>query len=413
MRIFFLIFLFFLIFSSCKKELISPSQEEKIKRKIIYKYKGKKFEEPEIKILLKEGEGPYYLSATSKYKIIAGNKKYTSFAGDFLKFEFVSHNELMIYYKGKSFLFKTPVLVETNDGYILFENKRYRGKILFENGKKVINILKLEDYLLSVVPKEIGVNNPSLIESAKAQAVCSRSYALRKYIERNNFPFHLYSDVRDQVYLGKDFENSWATAAVNSTRGIVCIYKDEIALTLYHSTCGGTTASFKEAFPSLDEVFYLRSVKCNLNGKDLCKSSPYYSWERKYKKEDFTNLLKNNFSKIYGIEIKGDIFKKMEIINKSREGRIYEIKVSFGQNYIILKSEEIRKIFGDPVKGPLPSSWFDLIFIGNEVIIKGKGFGHGIGLCQYGARELSKMGLNYEKILKFYFPGTRIKKIYN
>jgi stage II sporulation protein D len=410
MRVF---FLFFLIFLSCERTLLTPPKQEKIKRKVIYKYKEKKFEEPEIKILLKEGRGPYYLSATSKYRIIAGNKKYTSFPGDFLKFEFVSFDKLMIYYKGKSFLFETPILLETNDGYLLFENKRYRGKILFESGEKVINILKLEDYLLSVVPNEIGPANPSLVESAKAQAICSRSYALRKYIERNNSPFHLYSDIRDQVYFGKDFENPWATAAVNSTRGIVCVYKDEIALTLYHSTCGGITANFKDAFPTIDEVFYLRNVRCNLNGKDLCKSSPYYVWERKYKKEDFINLLKNNFLKIYGIEAPNDILQKMEIINKSKEGRIYEIKVCFSQSYIILKSNEIRKIFGDPVKGPLPSSWFDLIFIGDEVIIKGRGFGHGIGLCQYGARELSKMGLNYEEILRFYFPGTRVKKIYN
>jgi len=412
MRIIFLIFLFFLTFFSCKRVGITY-KEEKIKRKIIYKYKGRKFEEPEIKVLLKEGKGPYYLSATSKYKVIAENKKYTSFPGDFLKFEFISFDKVIIYYKGKNFLFETPILVETDDGYILFENKRYRGKILFENGEKVINILKLEDYLLSVVPNEIGVSNPSLIESAKAQAICSRSYALRKYIERNNSPFHLYSDIRDQVYLGKDFENSWATAAVNSTRGMVCVYKDEIALTLYHSTCGGITANFKDAFPSMDELFYLRSVRCNLNGKDLCKTSPYYSWERKYKKEDFINLLKSNFLKIYGIEAPKDIFQKMEVINKSKDGRIYEIRVSFSENYIILKSNEIRRIFEDPVKGPLPSSWFNLIFRGDEVIIKGRGFGHGIGLCQYGARELSRMGVNYEEILKFYFPGTRVKKIYN
>ncbi len=413
MKILFLIFLFFLTFFSCKRVEVTPSKEEKIRRKIIYKYKKRKFEEPEIKVLLKEGKGPYYLSATSKYRIIVENKKYTSFPGDFLKFEFISFDKVMIYYKGKTFLFETPILLETYDGYLLFENKRYRGKILFENGEKVINILKLEDYLLSVVPKEIGPSDPSLIESAKVQAICSRSYALRKYIERNNSPFHLYSDVRDQVYSGKDFENSWATAAVQSTRGIVCVYKDEIALTLYHSTCGGNTANFKDAFPSMDEIPYLRGIRCNLNGKDLCKGSPYYFWERKYKKEDFINLLKSNFLKIYGIEAPKDIFQKMEVISKSKEGRKYEIKFSFNENCIILKSNEIRNIFGDPIKGPLPSSWFDLIFIGNEVIIKGRGFGHGIGLCQYGARELSKMGLNYEKILKFYFPDTRIKKIYN
>lgn len=413
MRFLTLFFIILLIFS-CKRIEVKPGEGKEIIRKKIV-YKKREIKEPELKILLKEGGGYFYISATSKYIMISKNKRYSAYAGTFLKCKFISFNQVLISYKGKDFLFETPLLFQAEDGFILFENKRYRGKILLEIGQKVINIVKLEDYLLGVIPAEIGRKDPSLIEAFKAQAVCARSYALRKYIERKDAPFHLYADVKDQVYLGKDYEDAWGNSACETTRGLVCVYKDEIALTLYHSTCGGITANFKDMFPAMDELPYLRNVRCNLNGKDLCKVSPYYSWEIKYKKENFENLIKNNFLKIFGINLNGDIFKKMEIIKKSKEGRILEIKIEHENgNIISLKPNEIRNLFADNLKNiPLPSVWFDLVQRGDEVVIKGRGFGHGIGLCQYGARELSRMGWDYEKIIKFYFPGTKIKKLYN
>ncbi len=401
----------FLIFSCKRIELKLEEKKEVKERKLVYK--KRELKEPEIKVLLKEGKGDFHISATSKYRVISKNKKYFAYANDFLKCRFISFNEVLVSYKGKDFLFETPILFEAEDGFILFENKRYRGKILLEKGEKVINIVKLEDYLLGVVPAEIGRKDPSLIEAFKAQAVCARSYALRKYMERMYAPFHLYGDIKDQVYLGRDYEDSWGNSACEATRGVVCVYKNEIALTLYHSTCGGVTANFKDMFPAMDELPYLRGVRCNLYGKDLCKASPYYSWERKYKKEYFENLIKNNFLKIFGINLNGDIFERMEI-KKNKEGRIIEMKIKHESGNIILKSNEIRNLFKDEMKNtPLPSVWFDLIQKGNEILLKGRGFGHGIGLCQYGARELSKMGWNYEEIITFYFPGTKIKKIYH
>ncbi|MEO0266824.1 MAG: SpoIID/LytB domain-containing protein [candidate division WOR-3 bacterium] len=406
------LFLIVSLIFSCKRIEVKPEGKKEIRMKKIV-YKKREFREPILRVLLKEGRGDFYISATSKYTVISKNKRYFAYAGDFLKCRFVSFDEVLISYKGKDFLFETPILFEAEGGFILFENKRYRGKILLERGEKVINIVKLEDYLFGVIPAEIGRKDPSLVEAFKAQAVCARSYALRKYFERKDAPFHLYADVKDQVYLGRDYEDAWGNSACETTRGVVCVYKDEIALTLYHSTCGGVTANFKDMFPAMDELPYLRNVRCNLYGKDLCKVSPYYSWERKYKREDFENLIKNNFFKIFGINLNGNIFKKMDI-KKSREGRIIEMKIEHEKGNIILKPNEIRILFGDCVKNiPLPSVWFDLIQRGDEILLKGRGFGHGIGLCQYGARELSKMGWNYEKIIQLYFPGTKIKKLYN
>lgn len=407
MRRFLFLPVLLLIVLSCKRveRPVKPRAEK-------FRYKKEKLKEPEIKVLLKEGKGPFYISATSKYSLISGEKKYLLKSGDFLKAEFISYEKIIISFQGKKFLFNLPLIFETKGGYILFNNRRYRGKILFDRGERVINIVKIEDYLLSVVPPEIGGVRPSLVEAAKAQAVCARSYALRKYLERKDAPFHLYSDIKDQVYLGRDFENPWASVGVEATRGEVLMYRNEIALTLYHSTCGGRTADFNEAFPAMPYIPYLKSIKCNVRGKDLCSVSPYYRWERRYEKKGFINILRRNISKIMGVNLNHGDIKSFRISKRSRHGRVMEIQVKLGKGNQVFRGNEVRHILSDQ-RGPLPSTWFNLTQRGNEIIIKGKGFGHGVGLCQHGARELSKMGWSYEKILRFYYPGTRVKKIYN
>ncbi len=401
-----LILTFFMIFSCKRIERLSRPEVKKPT------YKKEEFKEPELKVLLKEGKGPFYISATSKYTLITKNKKYSLKASDFLKCEYIFFNQVSINYAGKKFIFKTPFIFDVKQGYMVLNNRRYRGKILFDRGEKIINLVKMESYLLSVVPPEIGGVKPSLIEAAKAQTICARSYALRKHLERKDNPFHLYSDVKDQVYLGRDFENPWASVAVEVTRGEILMYINEVILAMYHSTCGGRTADFREAFPAMPYIPYLKSVKCNVRGKDLCSISSYYNWERKYPRSVFIDMLRRNISRIMGINLSSKDLKSFRISRRSKNGRVLEVQIRLGKGNQVFKGNEIRHIFSDAI-GPLPSTWFNLIQRGYDIIIKGKGFGHGVGMCQYGARELSKMGWNYEKIVKFYYPGTKIKKIYN
>lgn len=402
------LFIFLLIILSCKRFERPTEPEAKVK----IHHKKVKMEEPQIKVLLAEGRGPFYISATSEYFLSSINSKYSLKSGDFLKVEFINYDEVMVSYKDKRFHFKTPLIFEAKGGYLLFNNKRYRGEIFFDTGERVINFVKIEDYLLSVVPPEIGNVKPSLVEAAKAQSVCSRSYALRKSFERHDAPFHLYSDIKDQVYLGRDYESPWSSVAVEATRGEVLMYKNEIALTMYHSTCGGMTADFREAFPEMPYIPYLKSVKCEIGGRDLCSASPYYEWERRWRREELIGILEKNISRMMGINLNHGDVKSFRISKISKYGRVMEIQVRLEKSIQIFKGNDIRYILSDE-KGPLPSTRFNLIQRGDEIIIKGKGFGHGVGLCQYGARELSKMGWSYERILSFYYPGTKIKKIYN
>ncbi len=266
-----------LVFTFCHRKIEKiPISAKYIKKKI--------FKEPIVRILLYEGVNEIYISGTGPYKVKSLNKSSKLYAWNTIKIQTVS-NGLVLSHEDKRANTSFPLYIEPEQGYILVNNKRYRGRIIIDNGPRVINEVFLEEYLLSVVPAEIGPSSSSLLESAKAQAVCARSYALVKFFERNNFPFHLYSTTLDQVYLGRDYESPWSDVSIQSTRGKVLVHNHNIVSALYHSTCGGRTADFSEVFPSKEKMPYLRSVQCNIQGKDLCRLSPNYECKREYEEE--------------------------------------------------------------------------------------------------------------------------------
>ncbi len=376
-----------------------------------YIVKKKKFKEPVLKVLIIENKNPLWIGGTNVfYAVDRKGKRYKFFANQRLKIKRESKRGA-VYLEGKRTNLNLPVRFYTKGkGYLLVQGKRYRGNVMIDPFLRVINEVKMEDYLKSVVPLEIGSPFLSNFEALKAQAVCARSYALRKYLERKNNFFHLYGDIRDQVYGGRDAEREITDLAVKLTKGEVVLYRNEIALTLFHSTCGGRTAYFDEAFPGKEFIPYLKSVRCNFHGKDLCKNSPYYRWERRFSVREFKELLSKNISDMVSINIRPQDIIDFRISERGPSGRVKEIRVKTRKGTFDFKGYEIRKLLK---KGRnLPSNYFSFKKRGKNVIIIGRGFGHGVGLCQYGALALAKKGVNYERILKFYYSGTKIKKIY-
>jgi len=392
---FLFIFLFFCARHEVKKYYIKPK---------------KKIKEPVLRVLLFEGKNPLYVGGTNIYYAVdSRGKRFKFFANNILKIK-RGVNGADVYMDGKKVKLSLPLVFYTKNGYIKIQGKRFRGEIEIDPFLRVVNRVKIEDYLKSVVPLEIGSPFLSNFEALKAQAVCARSYALRKYFERKGSFFHVYSDVRDQVYGGRDKENEITDLAVKMTRGEVLLYKNEIALTLFHSTCGGRTAYFDEAFPGKKYIPYLKSVRCNFQGKDLCRKSPYYRWERKFSIYEFKEILSRNISNLMGISLTPKDIIDFRISDRGASGRVKEIKVKTRKGTFAFKGFDVRKVLK---KGrALPSNFFFFKKRGRNVIILGRGFGHGAGLCQYGALALAKKGVNYERILKFYYPGTKIKKIY-
>ncbi len=272
-------------------------------------------------------------------------------------------------------------------GETFINDSVYRGFIEVrkdENGLYFINELPFEKYIEGVVAAETG--KEWTIEALKAQAVISRTYAVYKKNQNAGKAYHITSSVLHQVYKG-DNENKIISEAVKETEGEILTYEGSPIEAFYHSTCRGKTelpdAVWGKSFP------YLTSVPCR------GKRSPYEYWQRRFHLEEIEKALGLN-----GI-------KDISIISFTSTGRVALLKFIADDSEIEIKATDLRKLLG---YRELPSTLFSLTIEGGDVIFTGGGYGHGVGLSQWGALELANEGKNYKTILAYYYPGTVLEK---
>ena len=301
---------------------------------------------------------------------------------------------------------------DNNEEGIKYNGARYGGLIKImggDNNVNVINQVPLELYLKGVIAREMPMGKgDSYFQALKAFAVCARTYAISKM--GKGHLFDIYLDTRDQVYGGLSSEKLLGNKAVDETRNMILTYDGEMAVIFYSSSCGGHTANVKEVFPGNDEP-YLRGVKDG--DPPNCSISPNFNWEEKYSANKFIQRMKNS-----GYLDGGDYtLKNVEVGKRSSSGRVAELLVtvlsSDGQSKIIaIQGNKIRAAIrkADDIN-ILQSTMFDVNFNGSNIVITGKGNGHVVGLCQWGAIYQSTQGKNFKDILSFYFPGTEIKEI--
>jgi len=271
-------------------------------------------------------------------------------------------------------------------GELLVSGVRYLGNIEIWKGEKglyLINELPLEDYVRSVVLSEVA--DDWEMEALKAQAVIVRTYAI-KYMQKGaDRLYHLTSSTLHQIYRG-DNSDSRVSYAVMQTRGEILTYNGEPIEAFYHSTCGGRTELPEEVFGKAYP--YLKSVSSD------CSLSPYWVWQRR--------LTVRKIEKRLGLSG----LKEIRIRSYTKTGRVKELAfITSGGTKVIL-SKDLRRLLGWKT---LPSTWFTLRKNGDTFIFDGKGYGHGVGLCQWGAQQMAKEGKTYKEILSFYYPGTVIK----
>lgn len=304
----------------------------------------------------------------------------------------------------------------TDNAIIKINGKQYRGRIsifIIDSEIKSVNQIGLEDYVKGVMTKEmpIGKGNENY-DALKAFSLCARTYAFNKINENKNF-FDIYPDTRDQVYGGADGETEYTNKIVDETKGQLLVYENEPAIIFYHSTCGGQTEDVSNVF-SKKNIAYLCGVK---DGEEpYCKISPRYEWTENYSELTFIDrlykakLIESNKYRLSDIKIK----------SRFNSGRVNELDIIVNdgeeiQKTIFLVSNQIRSIIrsGDG-KSILKSTLFNINLDDDEnIVITGKGNGHGVGFCQWGAIGQSKKGIDYIEILNHYFPGTTIKNLYD
>ncbi len=303
-----------------------------------------------------------------------------------------------------------PQYFTPKGGFVWVNKKKYRGnlKIQVNSGKIwVINILNIEDYLKGVVPCEIGRISQALLEAAKAQAVAARTYAWAHLNRYEDLGFDLYATIRDQVYKGVACENNLTTLAIEQTKGQILTYKNVPVEAKYHSTCGGRTADFNDAWPG-NAPPYLKSVACS-----YCKTSSHYVWKKISAKKDFFIELRTKLAKI-GKKIPADeLIRNIKLVKNRKSKRVLKLVIITDKKEYTIPGYQIRTVLGNKTDsgGLLKSNYITLKAKDGKVIIEGKGWGHGVGMCQFGAIEMARQGKNYKRILYHYYSGTKIKTI--
>jgi len=311
---------------------------------------------------------------------------------------------------------------ESTGAFLRTHARPYRGYFVLtagNDGLLLVNRLRLEDYVPSVVGNEIGKSGKDLLEAFKAQAVAARTYALLRSQKRAGQPFDVTDDHMDQVYTGLVGESEAVLAATRATAGEIITAHGEPVEAVYSSTCGGRTATRSEVWGEDDEG-HLRSKKDRERGEDLCKASPLYRWSFTWKADEFRRIVAANgpAARRNGAFPDGPI-ESVKVKGRTSSGRVRTLEIETKGGRFSIERDAIRWALRQPKEGtpPLPSSAFD-IKVRKEhgqivsITAEGRGYGHGVGMCQFGAMALSREGRSYEHILRHYYHGIKIRRVY-
>jgi stage II sporulation protein D len=318
---------------------------------------------------------------------------------------------------------RIAVVNVTENRFAVANGRRYRGRIhvsVGRGGLTVINRVGLESYVAGVVGPEIGPRRPDEIAAVLAQAVVSRSFALKNRGRWESLGFDAYADVRDQVYLGVAVETPQAWDAVRRTAGQVIRYEGDVIDAYFHSTCGFSTAGVDEAFATARRQPYLRPVSDKRDGdRYYCDISPRFRWREEWDAPKLRAILSRTL--VNRTPLSGDGLQRItdvKVNGTTRSRRVKELRIVFERGDVRIPAPDIRTILRPDPDRILSSDAFQLTVTRSDdgqvtrVVAAGAGSGHGVGMCQWGAIGRARAGQDYQSILRTYFPGTKIEKLY-
>jgi stage II sporulation protein D len=299
--------------------------------------------------------------------------------------------------------------------------RRYRGllEVLPGNGGlTLVNRLGVEAYLLGVVSAEMGRRSGNEEAALEAQAVVSRTYALRNLGRWKALGFDLTASVNDQVYGGLEGETPEARLAVADTRGQVVTYNGGLIEAFFYSTCGGRTADGAEVFRGAARP-YLRSIRdWGEHGLVYCSISPRYRWHEEWTSEALLATLRRNLPPVVGVRSE-EVARvtDVRVARRTLSGRVDQLAIGLGGPDIRVDGLSIRKVLRPASGELLRSNAFNLTATGagrlvTHLTVDGMGSGHGVGFCQWGAVGRARVGQGFQQILAAYFPGTRVDRRY-
>ena len=308
-------------------------------------------------------------------------------------------------------------------GLVAWNGKRYRGEVRLvatDSGLLAVNVLGVEDYLRGVVPLEIGNRPAGERAAAEAQAVAARSYA---HIRRSGSAaraFDLMSTVADQVYGGADAERAVTDAAVASTAGLVLTYGGRVVNAPYHSTCGGSTAAVTESWWRSRDEPYLQRTSDRIPGSDgyWCDAAPRQRWSTQFTEAQLQANV-DRYLRSYAAVPSGGVgpVRAVRVDSRTPSGRVGVLSIVTDRGTYHVRGDDARWVLRGSGGEILNSTYFSVenMVVGrdgrlSQLTLRGSGYGHGIGMCQWGAIGRARAGQDFRAILRAYYPGTVVAR---
>ncbi|MBC8436512.1 MAG: SpoIID/LytB domain-containing protein [Candidatus Omnitrophica bacterium] len=349
----------------------------------------------EIRVLILQDADSFNLRVKGPYKITDYAAKKCFATGSNLNTTVTAYNEGIIL-GGEGFSVDRLRFVPADSQETIINGRRFRGQMGFikdrNNRLAIVNHIGLEDYIRGILYHEVSHYWP--MEALNAQAIACRSYAAYQKELNKAKDYDLTSDMYSQVYGGRTSERYRSSIAVDKTRGLIIAYKGKPLAAFFHATCAGHTEDASLLW-NID-LAPLKGVKC-----DFCKKSPHYKWDCVLPLREFRDKLNKAG---YALKDVQDI----AIAGRDASGRVTDLEVKTLAGLVKIPADKLRIILGPNM---IRSANFTAVPLGSDVVFEGLGWGHGVGMCQWGAYFMAKEGYNYKDILAYYYPGTKIQSI--
>jgi stage II sporulation protein D len=284
--------------------------------------------------------------------------------------------------------------VRTSDDTFTFDGKLYRGTFQRLDDGEIVNLVDLEEYLYSVVSREMPAGWPP--PALEAQSICARTYVLQRSDPRR--AYDLVPSELDQIYDGIAGETLSGIAAVDATRGGVLSFGGGYAQVAYSSCCGGHTESSSDAWGHVP-LSYLVGVVCT-----SCSDSPKYRWTTSLAFDAIASRLSPTLPPLGRLD-------DLRVTARDGSGRARGFELVTDRGSAFVTGSAFRRAVGSRVLPSLLVTNLQRTPDGAAVLIEGGGLGHGVGLCQWGARGMALADRDAPEILAFYLPGTVVKNL--
>lgn len=321
----------------------------------------------------------------------------------------------------------------------------YRGEFLVlptprGRGVTLVNNVELEDYLKGVVPWEIGRHDAGKFDALCAQAVAARTYTIASLGSRSSRGFDVVATVMDQVYKGAADEDARCNEAIAATAPLVLRHGGREIEAYYSACCGGSSAAVAEVWAKDDKPYLRqRADGPGRDGEPWCAGSTYFHWRETWSVRALEAILQRTLPEYVDYMAQGGrsrwgapsftparggaagrpgALRDLEIRRRTPSGRIAELAIVTEAGTYHVRGDRVRWVLTPASGNPsiLRSALFELELVRDgsrlrEVAVRGRGFGHGIGLCQTGALGMAAAGVSWREILAHYYPGTTLEEV--